>query len=203
MQLPSPPQAFGAGGASPQASTGRTGHGQATVGWDYKGVSTNNRKRVLPSSRSFTLAGEEVRGQARGTRTVQAFVFRQAWSVGMQLRGRWWTVDGRPLCFGKRQNPDAWGREPACLPACQESWLLLQAPQNLKAPRAPSRWQSPRQPQLPAIGQSPVQALSRPPTAELLDQGRTKALGRGMDSNMVRETFLGVCGGPLGWGGGH
>lgn len=38
--------------------------------------------------------GEEVRGQARGMQTVQAFVLRQAWSAGMRPRGREWTVDG-------------------------------------------------------------------------------------------------------------
>lgn len=68
----------------------------------HKGVSTNNRKRVLPSSGSSDWPGEEVRGQARGggVQTEQAFVLRQAWSVDMQPRGRRRAVDGRPLYFG-------------------------------------------------------------------------------------------------------
>lgn len=83
------------------------------------------------------------------------------------------------------------------------SWLLPQAPWNLKAPGLLKGGRAkPKAALLPAIGESHVRALSRPSIAELQNQGRTKALGWGMDSNM-KERFLGVRGGPLGWGGGH
>lgn len=58
--------------------------------------------------------------------TVQAFVLRQAWLVGMQPRGRWWVVDDRLLCFGKRKNP-----EPVCWGV---TLLFLQVPWRPKAP---------------------------------------------------------------------
>jgi len=49
---------------------------------------------------------EEVEGPGEGEQTAQDFVLGQVWPVGMQPRGRWQAVDGRPHCFGKRQNPD-------------------------------------------------------------------------------------------------
>lgn len=77
---PIPSQVLGQGASST---------GLATGGWDHKGVSTNNRKRVLPSSDSLRLTRGGDEGPGEGVRTARAFVLRQAWREGMQLRGRW------------------------------------------------------------------------------------------------------------------
>lgn len=74
--------------------------------WDYKWVSTNNRKRVLPSSGSHRM----VRGGKRpGQRSADSASLcpQVGMAGGHAAQGQVvWVEDGRPLCFGKRQNPD-------------------------------------------------------------------------------------------------
>lgn len=141
--------------------------------------------------------GKEMRGQARGVQAVQAFDLRQVWLVGMQPRGSGWYT---PLFWQEAESQILKGES---LPAggLPGSSHRHHGASRLQGPSKVAE-QSPRLPLLPAVRESYIQALSRPSTAELQDQGRTKALGGSMDSNIV-ERFLWVRGGPLGWGGGH
>lgn len=92
-------------------------------GWNYKGVSTNNRKRVLPSSGSLRLARGGGEGPGEGVQTVQAFVLGQAWPVGMQPRGRWRQGMADPSALARGRIQTLKGES-----------LLLQAPWSPGAP---------------------------------------------------------------------
>lgn len=94
--------------SSPQAFKGRTDQGLVMGGgyWDYKGVSTNNRKRVLPSSGSHRLA-RGGKGPGEGSADSASLCPQVGVVGGHAAQGQVvWGEDGRPLCFGKRQNPD-------------------------------------------------------------------------------------------------
>lgn len=174
------------GGASPPASKGWTGPGQATGGWNYKGVSTNNRKRVLPSSGSLRLAGEGVRGQARARQCKPLSSGRCG--RGMQPRGRWQAVDGSPLCFGKRQNPDTGGRAPACRVSLAPPAGTTETPGPGSLEGAAEQSQG-----SPCIQHQKTRmswALSRPSTTEL----RGRAPGGSVNSSTEMARVLGVRG---------
>lgn len=170
-------------------------------GWNYKGVSTNNRKRVLPSSGSLRLArgGGEGPGEG-GCRQCKPLSSgrRGQWACSRGAGGGQWMTDPSALARGRIQTLE------------EESLPAGGPPDSSCRHHGASRPQGPRGWQSKAQG-SPcfqyrktahlVWALSHPSTAEL--RGRTTALAGSMDSNMVRARILRVHGGPLGWGGGH
>lgn len=98
----------------PQKGRPWTGHGRG--GWNYKGVSTNNRKRVLPSSGSLRLAGKEARGQARGCRAHKPLSSgrRGRWACSRGAGGRQWMAEPSALARGIIQT-----LEEESLPVCQ------------------------------------------------------------------------------------
>lgn len=182
-------------GSSPQASNRRTSHGLATGGWNHKGVSTNNRKRVLPSSGSLRLTrgGDEGPGEGGAD---SAGLCPQAGVVGGHAAER-------QVVGSERQIPLLWQEAESRLEG--ESLtvrVLLASPAGTRkqGSRAPQRWQSKVQGSpLPAAGKPHTRpSLSFHSRAPRQDQGPGRAHGLQHGGEVPGSAWS-----PLGWGGGH